>query len=123
MSVLPEGTPTEIDAKKQAFSEFAAKRLHRISADHFSIFPVAQFYIPKVPENKDRLVTHGKLRSYSSGLRDLTTAELDTCRTVRDKERIFHWFLEFPEIMERGGFDCILGNPPIFGWKKIEKHL
>lgn len=28
------------------------------------------------------------------------------------QKRFFHWFLEFPEIMGRDGFDCILGNPP-----------
>ncbi|MHA1331456.1 MAG: Eco57I restriction-modification methylase domain-containing protein, partial [Candidatus Hodarchaeales archaeon] len=25
---------------------------------------------------------------------------------------IFHWGLEFPEVVNSGGFDCILGNPP-----------
>jgi hypothetical protein len=24
----------------------------------------------------------------------------------------FHWFIEFPEIVEKGGFDIVLGNPP-----------
>lgn len=31
----------------------------------------------------------------------------------------FHWFLEFPEVFNEGGFDCILGNPPYLGGKKI----
>ncbi|MHB1494815.1 MAG: type IIL restriction-modification enzyme MmeI [Acidithiobacillus sp.] len=31
------------------------------------------------------------------------------------RKRFFHWFLEFPEIIGRGGFDCILGNPPYLG--------
>ena len=31
------------------------------------------------------------------------------------RKRFFHWFLEFPEIIERGGFDCILGTPPYLG--------
>jgi hypothetical protein len=26
--------------------------------------------------------------------------------------KAFHWFAEFPEIVERGGFDVIIGNPP-----------
>jgi hypothetical protein len=34
---------------------------------------------------------------------------------MAERKRFFHWFLEFPEIMERGGFDCILGNPPYLG--------
>ena len=24
----------------------------------------------------------------------------------------FHWFIEFPQVFERGGFDIVLGNPP-----------
>ena len=31
------------------------------------------------------------------------------------EKRFFHWFLEFPDIIARGGFDCILGNPPYLG--------
>ena len=29
-----------------------------------------------------------------------------------DSSRPFHWFCEFPEIIGRGGFDVIIGNPP-----------
>jgi len=35
------------------------------------------------------------------------------------QKRFFHWFLEFPEIIERGGFDCILGNPPYLGGQDL----
>jgi hypothetical protein len=38
---------------------------------------------------------------------------------IRRKKRFFHWFLEFPEIMARGGFDCILGNPPYLGGQAL----
>src|SRR2546428_3656236 len=31
----------------------------------------------------------------------------------------FHWFLEFPDILSRGGFDCILGNPPYLGGQDL----
>lgn len=31
---------------------------------------------------------------------------------VARRVRAFHWALEFPDIMARGGFDVVLGNPP-----------
>lgn len=35
-----------------------------------------------------------------------------------EKVSAFHWFIEFPDIMERdGGFDVIIGNPP---WERIK---
>ncbi|HEY5005173.1 MAG TPA: DNA methyltransferase [Ktedonobacteraceae bacterium] len=44
----------------------------------------------------------------------------------RDPNRIqmqdrasFHWFEEFPEVMERGGFDVIIGNPPYVEYSKV----
>lgn len=38
---------------------------------------------------------------------------------VRERERFFHWEIEFPEVLldpERPGFDAVLGNPP---WDKV----
>jgi len=36
----------------------------------------------------------------------------------------FHWPLEFPEVVvERGGFDAFVGNPPFMGGKLISSHL
>ena len=42
-----------------------------------------------------------------------------SARALGEQRRFFHWFLEFPEIMERGGFDCILGNPPYLGGQAL----
>jgi hypothetical protein len=33
------------------------------------------------------------------------------------RARAFHWPLEFPDVMQRGGFDVVLGNPP---WERIK---
>ena len=34
----------------------------------------------------------------------------------------FHWFAEFYEIMESGGFDVIIGNPPYVEYSKVRKE-
>ena len=36
---------------------------------------------------------------------------------LADAANPFHWPLEFPDIMEKGGFDVVLGNPP---WERIK---
>ena len=39
--------------------------------------------------------------------------QLDAALRVSERRRFFHWALEFPEvIVERGGFDAVIGNPP-----------
>jgi hypothetical protein len=35
--------------------------------------------------------------------------------------RPFHWMMEYSEVMENGGFDIIIENPPYVGFKKITK--
>jgi hypothetical protein len=31
---------------------------------------------------------------------------------LAEQYRFFHWHLAFPQVFDKGGFDCILGNPP-----------
>ncbi|HUX40068.1 MAG TPA: N-6 DNA methylase [Rectinemataceae bacterium] len=38
-------------------------------------------------------------------------------RYLGERNRFFHWRLEFPEVFAKGGFDCVLGNPP---WERIK---
>jgi Eco57I restriction-modification methylase len=37
----------------------------------------------------------------------------------RDSHRPFHWFVEFYGILQRGGFDVIIGNPPYVDYSKV----
>jgi len=38
-------------------------------------------------------------------------------KEIAEEYKFFHWYLEFPEVFENGGFDCVLGNPP---WERIK---
>lgn len=38
---------------------------------------------------------------------------------ARGARRPFHWVVEFPEVVDRGGFDAIVGNPPFSGGQKL----
>lgn len=40
----------------------------------------------------------------------------------RKSHNPFHWFIEFPEAMAAGGFDCVIGNPPYIAKRKIKDY-
>ena len=40
-------------------------------------------------------------------------------RTLTERERPFHWEIEFPQVMGGGGFDAVITNPP---WDRIEQQ-
>ena len=42
-----------------------------------------------------------------------------TVRTDYKRWHCLHWPLAMPEVMERGGFDAIIGNPPFLGGQKL----
>jgi hypothetical protein len=115
---LPESTPAQIDAKKRRYQEFMASAdawlLNQIAA-----IPIAQFYLPKSADYRDRHITDGEFREYWHGERAPQGQATATAWAMALQKRFFHWFLEFPEIMARGGFDCILGNPPYLGGQAL----
>lgn len=42
---------------------------------------------------------------------------IDAANKLAEEKHFFHWSLEFPEVFEVGGFDCVLGNPP---WETLQ---
>jgi hypothetical protein len=114
ISSLPETTTEAIFAKKAAYEKFTGTADAYLLKQILSI-PIAQFYIPKTPETRAKLITDADFRLYWSAQRHTHGQATAEAYTTAVSKRFFHWFLEFPEIIERGGFDCILGNPPYLG--------
>jgi hypothetical protein len=114
LATLPEHTPDQIDAKKSRYLAFSQSQdawfLNQIAA-----IPIAQFYLPKTPENFQKFITDATYRRYWQGEMSPQGQATAEAWAMAERKRFFHWFLEFPEIIGRGGFDCILGNPPYLG--------
>lgn len=114
IAALPERNPAEIETKKKRYQEFAGGQdswlLSQIAA-----IPIAQFYIEKTKEYQPKLITDEEYRRYLDGHRTPQGQATAMAWALANRKRFFHWFLEFPEIIEQGGFDCILGNPPYLG--------
>ena len=121
LSALPENTPAQIAVKKERFAVFT-QRQHGDILWTIADLPVVQFYIPKVLGNKTKLLTDSEFRGYWRDQLALQGKDTDTACLVGRQNRFFHWFLEFPEIMDRGGFDCILGNPPYLGGQALSRN-
>ncbi|WP_414756202.1 Eco57I restriction-modification methylase domain-containing protein [Anabaena sp. CCY 9910] len=74
------------------------------------------FFMPLLIENLDLLPSTETLTQLLRG--NLPNQRiLDTANKLAEEKYFFHWCIEFPEVFEQGGFDCVLGNPP---WERIK---
>jgi Eco57I restriction-modification methylase len=49
-------------------------------------------------------------------------SDLEQLEKWRISHQPFHWFVEFYDIIHRGGFDVIIGNPPYVEYSKVKKQ-
>lgn len=117
---LPETTPDEIERKSKAYKKF-------IDGKGFTFLKAmadtqcAQFFIPKTEANKDYLMTDADFRLILSGYKGWQDRKVAKATAVALEQRFFHWFIEFPEVFDEGGFDCDLGNPPFLGDRRLKE--
>ena len=112
---MPDHSTAEIEAKAAAY-----QRLTRGAARHrleqLANLQVAPFFIPKTLATADHVLTDAAYRRHLTGKHAIQDPAAAYATEVATEKRFFHWFLEFPDVMEvNGGFDCIIGNPPFLG--------
>lgn len=115
----------DVRAKEMAFrryeqtEEYHSKKL--IADTWCTAFVIKKYFPPhrhdpRYPSSEPFGVTQDHLNGLASG-RPLP-AELNAqVESLSHQYQFFHWHLAFPEIFTRGGFDCVLGNPP---WERIQ---
>jgi hypothetical protein len=120
---LPEDDFREVEAKARAFESYrhgASWWTTKAACDLY----VAAFFRPKTRRE-------GALASSSAVDEVPTTADVWAAlqghppqgglmaRATDAAARVgaFHWPLAFPQVLEKGGFDCVVGNPP---WERIK---
>jgi methylase of polypeptide subunit release factors len=115
---LPESTPEQIAKKEKAYHELTnGKKWWRLKS--LADLQVAQFFIPKIHANKEKLTTHSQYKTYLQGTQIL---DRGASIAISQEKRFFHWFLEFPEVFVNNGFDCVLGNPPYLHGNRISSN-
>ncbi|MEG3124881.1 Eco57I restriction-modification methylase domain-containing protein [Sphingomonas sp. GB1N7] len=120
IKAMPEETVRQVEEKKRRYEAWRhdpARYATRVACDLYT----AAFLLPKteipihhgrnmVPTTADVLTKLGGGQVYGP----LEATAVDAAGFAR----VLHWPLAFPDVMvERGGFDVVLGNPP---WERIK---
>lgn len=115
LDAMPDRNPRHVCDKSEAYMALiSGKEYMRLKT--LADIQTAQFFVPK--EKAGDCITDGTFREYLAG-RAMQGQAVAKAMALAIEKRFFHWFLEFPEVMANGGFDCILGNPPFLGGQKI----
>lgn len=115
---LPEKTPDDIKAKQRQYEKITTgAQQWKVKA--LADIMVAQFFLPKTKANKEILVTDAEYQKHYHSKSSIQTTAAAHATSIALTKKFFHWFIEFPEVFEQNGFNCILGNPPFLGGARI----
>ncbi len=118
---MPEDTLDQIAAKEKALA-----RLHAGSWLHLKAacdLYVAAFFAPKTEPPPSMVQLGTATMPLTDHVWRAAAGHQIFSRLFTEADRIahavhaFHWPLEFPDILARGGFDAVVGNPP---WERIK---
>ncbi|UIJ44868.1 N-6 DNA methylase [Sphingomonas cannabina] len=119
LTAMPEETLADVAAKEAAFARLhgGANWLRLKTACNTY---VSAFFVPKTAERSGIALSsmpetdHVWMAARGQALNASLLAEVEA---IAHSVSAFHWPLEFPAIMARGGFDVVVGNPP---WERIK---
>ena len=114
---LPEDSVAAVEEKRRRFRDFRAGQdfhMAEMACDAW----VAAFLLPKTETPKSRGARAvPTTEDVWDALRGRPPWAVGAITEAARRARAFHWPLEFPDVMAKGGFDVVIGNPP---WDQIE---
>lgn len=137
---IPENTPEFVKQKKERYEANQRDRKWWRSRSACNLWTAA-FFMPLTEQNLQllpttaalvRLLNHREEAEENTRSRALAPKNegeeakaslltiqniVDAANQLASEKGFFHWALEFPDVFENDGFDCILGNPP---WERIK---
>ncbi|MEQ9142909.1 MAG: N-6 DNA methylase [Parvibaculaceae bacterium] len=128
LRAMPENTVRQIEAKAEKLRALTAEGATAWTLEAACDLYVSAFLLPKTKDDPhagpdglprrgaETVPTSGAVWEWLRGVQlfgPLFANSIDAARGAR----AFHWPLEFPDVMQRGGFDVVLGNPP---WERVK---
>jgi hypothetical protein len=115
LEAVAEDNLAGVAAKAQAHREWLqqpAVQQQLLAANVYT----AAFFLPKTTDTQAVVPTSEHLDAVLQG-GSIPAAMAAAVSKAADDFRFLHWHLAFPDVMQAGGFDCLLGNPP---WERIK---
>jgi len=128
LRAMPENTVEQIEAKAERLRILTVEGASAWQLETACDLYVSAFLLTKrkgetsagqdgMPRRGAETVpTSGTIFEWLRGVRP-STSMLDSASGAARAARVFHWPLEFPDVMQGGGFDVVIGNPP---WEVIQ---
>ena len=112
---MPTNTPEQVSIKETRWLTFMQTAAQSPLAQAADVL-VGAFLLPKTTDRSATVPTSATLHTLLTTPNDITGPAADAvaaARAVCAEARVLHWPLAFPQVFARGGFDCVLGNPPL----------
>ncbi len=112
---MPEDTLLDIQLKRSMWRTTIRDELRAKEVLKANLF-VSSWFAPKT-RNKADLVPLTQDLNRLQDEREQRKGVEEFVQELADTHRFFHWHITFAEIMQKGGFDVVLGNPP---WERMK---
>jgi hypothetical protein len=112
---FPEDRPADVKRKVGLYGQSRAN-VHWFRDSQLANAWTGSFFIPLVRHNDPSVPTYETFLEFLSG-RVHQPQFVPATEALAGQLQFFHWFLEFPEVFAKGGFDVLLGNPP---WEMLQ---
>ena len=112
---LPEESLVDVEHKQETYEAShhdEEYRREKLRADLF----VGAFFAEKTKASSQTVPYTEDLARIERGAEQRIGIE-GTVKQLADQYTFFHWHLAFADVMQEGGFDVVLGNPP---WERIK---
>ena len=112
---MPEETLDDIERKRATWETARLDEARTQEELRANLF-VGAYFAEKTPDTITEVPLTEDLNRLRIGLNMRPGIEAAVAK-LASQYRFFHWHLAFAEIMRRGGFDVVLGNPP---WDQVQ---
>ena len=118
----PDDTLDEIERKADQFRKLVVSPEYQHAQQVADAWCAAFVWQKKADVPFEQLTTDA-IRRLIADPKALTIAQQHEVERLSRQYQFFHWHLAFPEVFAKGGFDCMLGNPPWEAEELVEKEF